>query len=102
MTHDRVDSDTFPLTQDFLASMLGVRRPSVSVAAGILQKAGLVTYSRGRMTVLDRLGLEAAACECYAIVRNQFDSMPGGEADRPGRRRLSSGLHASNDDDGSV
>jgi CRP-like cAMP-binding protein len=97
MTHDRVDSDTFPLTQDFLASMLGVRRPSVSVAAGILQRAGLVAYSRGRMTVLDRPGLEAAACECYAIVRNQFDSMPGGEAEQPGRRRLSSGLHASDD-----
>ena len=95
MTHDRVDSDSFPLTQDFLASMLGVRRPSVSVAAGILQKAGLVSYSRGRMTVVDRAGLEAAACECYAIVRSQFDGMPGGEASRPGRRRLSSGLHAT-------
>jgi CRP-like cAMP-binding protein len=95
MTHDRVDSDTFPLTQDFLASMLGVRRPSVSVAAGILQRAGLVSYSRGRMDVVDREGLEAAACECYEIVRNQFDGMPGGEAPRPGRRRLSSGLHAT-------
>jgi CRP-like cAMP-binding protein len=95
MTHDRVDSDTFPLTQDFLASMLGVRRPSVSVAAGILQRAGLVSYSRGRMVVVDREGLEAAACECYAIVRNQFDGMPGGEAPRPGRRRLSSGFHAT-------
>ncbi len=95
MTHDRVDSDSFPLTQDFLASMLGVRRPSVSVAAGILQKAGLLSYSRGRMTVLDRGGLEAAACECYAIVRSQFDGMPGGEATQPGRRRLSSGLHAT-------
>ncbi len=99
MTHDRVDSDSFPLTQDFLASMLGVRRPSVSVAAGMLQKAGLVRYNRGRMTVLDRDGLEAAACECYAIVRHQFDSMPGGEAERPGYRRLSSGLHAA---DGNV
>lgn len=95
MTHDRVDSDSFPLTQDFLASMLGVRRPSVSVAAGILQRAGLVSYSRGRMTVLDRPGLEAAACECYAIVRHQFESMPGGEAEQPGRRRLSSGFHAT-------
>ena len=95
MTHDRVDSNTFPLTQDFLASMLGARRPSVSVAAGILQKAGLVSYSRGRMTVLDRTGLEAAACECYAIVREQFDSMPGDEAALAGRRRLASGLHAT-------
>jgi CRP-like cAMP-binding protein len=95
MTHDRVDSDAFPLTQDFMASMLGVRRPSVSVAASILQRAGLVSYSRGRMVVVDREGLEAAACECYEIVRNQFDGMPGGEAPRPGRRRLSSGLHAT-------
>jgi CRP-like cAMP-binding protein len=95
MTHDRVDSDSFPLTQDFLASMLGVRRPSVSVAASILQRAGFVRYSRGRMTVLNRDGLEAAACECYAIVRSQFDGRPGGEATRPGLRRLSSGLHAT-------
>ena len=97
MTHDRVDSDTFPLTQDFLASMLGVRRPSVSVAAGILQRAGLVHYTRGRMTVIDREGFEAGACECYAIVRDQFESMAGGEAYRPGQRRLSSGLHATDD-----
>jgi hypothetical protein len=95
MTHDRVDSDTFPLTQDFLASMLGVRRPSVSVAAATLQNAGLINYSRGRLTVLDRAGLEAATCECYAIVREQFDRMPGGDVAHPGRRRLSSGLDAS-------
>lgn len=78
MTHDRVDSDTFPITHDFLASMLGVRRPSVTLAAGMLQKAGFISYSRGRMTILDRAGLEASACECYAIVRKEFDAMPGG------------------------
>ena len=95
MTHDRVDSDTFPITHDFLASMLGVRRPSVTLAAGILQKAGLIRYSRGRLTILDRDGLEEASCECYEIVRSQFDAMPGSEATQPDRRRLSSGLNAT-------
>ena len=78
MTHDRVESDTFPITHDFLASMLGVRRPSVTLAAGMLQKAGFISYRRGRMTILDRAGLEGSACECYAIVRKEFDAMPGG------------------------
>ena len=95
MTHDRVDSESFPITHDFLASMLGVRRPSVTVAMGMLQKAGFISYSRGSMTILDRLGLESSACECYGIVREQFDAMPGGEAFAPGRRRLSSGLDAT-------
>lgn len=95
MTHDRVDSDSFPITHDFLASMLGTRRPSVTVAAGMLQKAGFIRYSRGRMTVLDREGLEASACECYRIVREQFDTMPGSPPLREGRRRLSSGLDAT-------
>ena len=94
MTHDRVDADFFPLTQEFLASMLGVRRPSVSAVARKLQEAGLVHYSRGRMTVIDRNGLEATACECYALIRDQFDRMPGGGVTRTGRRRLSSGLEA--------
>jgi CRP-like cAMP-binding protein len=95
MTHDRVDSNSFPITHEFLASMLGVRRPSVTVAAGMLQKAGLIRYSRGRLTVLDRAGLEEASCECYAIVRENFDAMPGAEGDISGRRRLSSGLQAT-------
>ena len=95
MTHDRVDSDNFPITHDFLASMLGVRRPSVTVAAGMLQKAGFIRYSRGQVRVLDRAGLEASACECYAIVREQFDSMPGGDTHRAGERRLSSGRDAT-------
>ena len=95
MTHDRVDADSFPITHDFLASMLGVRRPSVTVAAGMLQKAGFIRYSRGRMTILDRSGLEDSACECYEIVRAQFDAMPGGDAYVTGRRRLSSGRDAT-------
>jgi CRP-like cAMP-binding protein len=95
MTHDRVDADTFPITHDFLASMLGVRRPSVTVAAGILQKAGFIRYRRGHMTILERERLEEAACECYAIVREQFDSMPGGDTRVEGFRRLSSGRDAT-------
>jgi CRP-like cAMP-binding protein len=71
MTHDRAGSDEIHLTQQFVAQMLGVRRPSVTVAVGMLQKAGLITYSRGRLGILDRKGLEAGACECYEIVREQ-------------------------------
>ena len=65
-THDRVWGRQFPLTQEFLAQMLGVRRASVTVAAGILQKAGFIQYSRGRVTIVDRAGLEKSSCECYA------------------------------------
>jgi CRP-like cAMP-binding protein len=75
LTHDRVGDREFPLTQEFLAQMLGVRRASVSVAAGALQKAGLIRYSRGRVTILDREGLESAACECYGIIRSEFDRL---------------------------
>jgi CRP-like cAMP-binding protein len=96
MTHDRVDADTFPLTQEFLSTMLGVRRPSVTVAAGMLQKAGFITYSRGNMTVVDRAGLEASACECYQIITERFQHLPGpGLARDTGRRLLSSGLYSS-------
>src|SRR5918912_1844689 len=77
MTHDRVDSDQFPLTQAFLAQMLGVRRASVGTVAGKLQKAGLIRYSRGIITILDRPGLEAAACECYRIIEAEYDRLLG-------------------------
>jgi CRP-like cAMP-binding protein len=72
MTHDRVDEDEFPLTQEFLGLMVGARRPSVNVAGRSLQAAGLIRYTRGRITVLDRRGLEAASCECYRMVRKQM------------------------------
>lgn len=72
MTHDRVDGDSFSLTHEFLAYMLGVRRAGVTVAAGILQKAGLITYKRGKIVIVDRDGLERAACDCYAIVNREF------------------------------
>ena len=75
MTHDRVGADEFHLTQEFLAQMLGVRRPSVTVAAGLLQKAGLIRYQRGRIRVVDRAGLEAGSCECYDTVRQEFDRL---------------------------
>jgi len=75
MTHDRVDRDEFSLKQEFLAEMLGVRRAGVSVAASTLQSAGLIRYSRGTIQVLDRVGLESVACECYGIIRQQFDRL---------------------------
>ena len=75
MTHDRVASDQFSLTQQFLAFMLGVRRASVTTAAGMLQHAGLIRYSRGKVTVLDRARLEQAACECYRIMRDKSERM---------------------------
>jgi CRP-like cAMP-binding protein len=77
MTHDRMNGDRFDLTQEFLAEMLGVRRPSVSVAASILQRAGLIRYSRGRVEVIDRAGLESAACECYGVIAREYDRLIG-------------------------
>ncbi len=76
-THDRVGRDEFDLSHEFLAVMLGVRRQSVTVVAGTLQRAGFLTYKHGRITVLDRRGLEAASCECYAVIRRKFDSARG-------------------------
>lgn len=77
MTHDRMGSDTIPLTQEVLSQMLGVRRPSVSLVAGTLQEAGLIRYVRGKLEILDRAGLEAASCACYGIVRREFDRLLG-------------------------
>ena len=70
MTHDRVQSSSFRLTQEFLSQMLGVRRVGVTKAARTLQQDGLISYSRGNITILDRKGLEAASCSCYEIVRD--------------------------------
>jgi CRP-like cAMP-binding protein len=75
MTHDRVASDRFPLTHEFLSLMLGVRRAGVTVAAGMLQKAGFIDYSHGRITIIDRVGLEHASCLCYRIIRDSYDGL---------------------------
>jgi CRP-like cAMP-binding protein len=75
--HDRVDSDVLPMTQEFIANLLGGRRESITVAAGRLQNAGLIRYSRGHIKILSRSGLESAACECYGVVRNEEDRLLG-------------------------
>jgi len=71
MSQDRVGGEIVPLTQEFLSHMLGTRRASVTVAAGILQKAGLIKYARGSVTIVNRERLEDAACECYEIITRQ-------------------------------
>jgi CRP-like cAMP-binding protein len=85
-SHDRVDGDEIPLTQEFLAMMLGVQRPSVTVVAGALQTAGLIRHVRGRITVLDREGLESASCECYRVVRAELDRLLPVEPVKPSVR----------------
>jgi CRP-like cAMP-binding protein len=75
MTHDRVQRDEFCMTQEFLGHMLGVRRVGVTKAAQALQKNNLIKYSRGNITLLDRTGLEAAACGCYKIVKDMNDDV---------------------------
>jgi CRP-like cAMP-binding protein len=70
MVRDRVDSESYFLTQEFLGNMLGARRTTVTAAAGTLQRKGLIKYSRGRIRIIDAGGLENAACECYKTVRN--------------------------------
>jgi CRP-like cAMP-binding protein len=75
MTHDRAGDDTFPLTQDFLSHMLGVRRATVNVATGMLKKAGFIRYVRGKITITDRPGLESASCECYQAIIRVYDSL---------------------------
>jgi CRP-like cAMP-binding protein len=85
ITHDRVASDSFALTHEFLAIMLGVRRAGVSEAAAELQRKGAIRYSRGRVTVTDRAILMREACECYAAVRARFDA---GRAETESRTRL--------------
>jgi CRP-like cAMP-binding protein len=85
MTHDRMHSDEFLLTQEFLAMMLGVQRTGVTAAAGALQRAGLIRYRRGAVTVLDRRGLQARSCECYGVSKREFDRLLGEVATRKAR-----------------
>jgi CRP-like cAMP-binding protein len=84
-THDRVKGDTFPLTHDFLGLMLGVRRATVTETAKALQDRKLIRYGRGVITVLNRKGLESAACECYQLISDEFNRLLGS-----GRRRVAS------------
>lgn len=75
MTQDRVDSKSFPLTQDYMAVMTGVQRSTVSLAASALKKRGVIDYSRGHVIIVDRPGLLRQACECYAIIGSQFENL---------------------------
>jgi len=72
MSQDRILLDTLPLSQEFLGQMLGTHRSSVTVSAGVLQRAGLISYTRGSVTILNREKLEAAACDCYGVVQRQL------------------------------
>jgi CRP-like cAMP-binding protein len=82
LVHNRVRRDEFSMRQEFMAMMLGVQRPTVSTTAGILQKAGLITYTRGRMTVLDPEGLLAGSCECLELMEREMDRI----FDKPWRK----------------
>jgi len=77
MTYDRMQSDEFLLTQEFLAMMLGVQRTGVTGAAAVLQRAGLIRYKRGHVTILDRRALMKRSCECYGISKREFDRLLG-------------------------
>jgi Mn-dependent DtxR family transcriptional regulator len=75
--HDRVERNEFPLTQEFVAMMLGATRPTVTVVAGTLQRAGLITYHRGHVTIVDRAGLENASCECHRVAAALLAAVTG-------------------------
>lgn len=77
MSHDRVDGDEYAMTHEFMSLMLGVRRAGVTVAASALQKAGMIRYEQGWITMLDRTGLEASACDCYSKVQSEFRRVLG-------------------------
>lgn len=77
MAHDRTIGDEFPMTHEFLAMMLCVHRPGVTITARLFQRAGLIRYGNGKMTVKDRLGLQAASCECYATVSREHERLLG-------------------------
>jgi len=83
LTLDRLSGSKLLMTQELIANMLGVRREGVTEAAGKLQAAGLIEYSRGRITVVDRAGLEARVCECYAVVKREYDRLLPALAARP-------------------
>jgi len=75
MSHDRIGADKFLITQEFLAQMLGSRRATVTLSAGVLQKAGLIQYHRGHVEIVERPGLESASCECYRVIKTELDKV---------------------------
>ena len=85
MTRDRVQANEFPMTQEFLSHMLGVRRVGITKAAGALQRHNLIRYSRGKISILDGQGLEAAACQCYRVVKNMQDHAQDSYSERKKR-----------------
>jgi CRP-like cAMP-binding protein len=87
MMHDRADSHQFRLTQEFLSDMLGVRRATVNLAVGRLKKMGLIQYARGQITVVNRAGLEGAACPCYELIRREYRALA--RADESAQESLS-------------
>lgn len=93
LAHDRMEGGRLQLTQEFLSTLLGVRRPGITVAAGLLRDSGLIRCDRGQITVLDRLGLEAASCECYEACRREFARLLG--PDRQDTRRQDTRLLCS-------
>ncbi len=97
MAQDRVDGDTLFLTHEYLATMLGVRRPGVSIAASALEEAGLIEYVRGRIGIRDRAGLEAAACECYAVANDALERALGFRFPKRGATELDNGGSAASE-----
>jgi Mn-dependent DtxR family transcriptional regulator len=75
-----MQSDQFPLTQEFIAQMLGVRRAGVTEAAGTLQQAGMIRYTRGKITILNREAMEATSCECYGVIKDEYARLLGTRA----------------------
>ncbi|HET9051485.1 MAG TPA: Crp/Fnr family transcriptional regulator [Candidatus Dormibacteraeota bacterium] len=84
MSHDRVGLDEFHITHEFLGQMLGSRRATVTLSAGVLQAAGLIRYNRGLVTIVDREGLEGVSCECYKVIKNALDLVLRRSAASPG------------------
>jgi CRP-like cAMP-binding protein len=82
LVQDSTELDELPLTQEFIAEMLGTRRSGVTVAAGTLQQAGMLRYSRGKITIVNREALEATACECYRVISNEFSRLLGNKLER--------------------
>ncbi len=92
---DRLESEELTMTHEVLANTLGVRREGITEAARKLHNAGLINYLRGRITVIDRIGVEAYCCECYSVVRGEYDRLPGRYAySLPGAGRPAAGEHA--------